>query len=133
MKSGRLKTIAYWIFTVWLAFGMTSSGLVQLFRIEGTHEFIITDLGYPDYFLTVLGIWKLLGVVTILAPRFPLIKEWAYAGFFFVASGAAVSQLAVGNSFGEVFPGILLGALTVISWWLRPASRRLAGVPGVRV
>lgn len=125
MKPGRIKTIAYWIFTVWVCFGMASSGIFQLIRFEGAHEFIITDLGYPDYFLNIIGIWKLLGVVVVLAPGLALFKEWAYAGFFFIASGAVASHVAVGSPFGEVFPGILLGALTVTSWWLRPENRRL--------
>jgi uncharacterized membrane protein YphA (DoxX/SURF4 family) len=126
MKPERLKIIAYWIFTVWLCFGMLSSGIFQLIRMKGTHEFIINNLGYPDYFLTILGVWKILGVMAILAPGLALLKEWAYAGFFFVAMGVIWSHVASGSPFGEVFPGILLMALTVISWWLRPASRKLA-------
>jgi hypothetical protein len=122
----KVKPILYWITTLWLCFGMLSSGIVQLFRVEGAHEFIITNLGYPDYFLNILGVWKFLGVVAVLAPGFGLVKEWAYAGFFFVAMGVIWSHVAVGNSFGDVFPGILLMALTVASWTLRPASRRLA-------
>lgn len=126
MRPGLPKTIAYWIFTVWLCFGMLSSGLFQLFRVKDTHEFIINDLGYPDYFLTILGVWKVLGVAALLAPRLALLKEWAYAGFFFVAMGVIWSHAASGNGFGEIFPGVLLMALTVASWWLRPESRRLA-------
>jgi hypothetical protein len=124
--AGKVKTVFYWITTLWLCFGMLSSGIVQLFRVEGAHEFIITNLGYPDYFLNILGVWKFLGVVAVLAPGLGLVKEWAYAGFFFVAMGVIWSHVAVGNPFGDVFPGILLMALTVASWTLRPASRRLA-------
>jgi hypothetical protein len=127
MKPGRLKTIAYWIFTVWVCFGMLSSGMFQLLRVAGTHEFIINNLGYPDYFLTILGVWKILGVAAILAPGLGLLKEWAYAGFFFVAMGVIWSHTASGSPFGEVFPGILLMVLTVASWWLRPPSRRVGG------
>lgn len=130
MKPGRTQTIAYWFFTIWLSFGMLASGLAQLFRIEGAHEFIVNDLGYPDYFLNILGVWKILGVAAVLAPRFPLLKEWAYAGFFFVGTGVIWSHAAAGSGFGEIFPGILLTALTVVSWWLRPASRRLPGTSG---
>lgn len=128
MKPGRLNAIAYWILTVWLCFGMVSSALMQLLRIEGAHEFIITQLGYPDYFLNIIGVWKILGAIAVLAPRFPLLKEWAYAGFFFLGTGVIWSHAASGNGFGEIFPGILLTALTVASWWLRPASRRLVPV-----
>ena len=126
MKPGRLKLIAYWVFTIWVCFGMLSSGVVQLFRVEGAHEFIVNDLGYPDYFLNILGVWKILGVLALLAPGLALLKEWAYAGFFFVAMGVIWSHVAAGSAFGEIFPGILLMALTVASWWLRPESRRLA-------
>jgi hypothetical protein len=126
MKPGRIKSVAYWIFTLWLCFGMLSSALFQLFRVKGAHEFIIDNLGYPDYFLTILGAWKILGAVAVLAPGYALVKEWAYAGFFFVASGIIWSHVAVGNPFGDVFPGILLMALTGLSWWLRPESRKLA-------
>lgn len=81
-------------------------------------------LGYPLYFLSILGIWKLLGVVTVLIPKFPVVKEWAYAGFFFTASGAIFSHLAVGDAAAELFgPGLLL-VLTVVSWYFRPADRR---------
>ncbi len=126
MKPGRLKTIAYWIFTIWLSFGMLSSAAVQLLRVEGAHEFILDDLGYPSYFLNIIGVWKILGVAAILAPGFALLKEWAYAGFFFLATGIIGSHAASESPFGEILPGILLLALTVLSWWLRPASRKLA-------
>ena len=72
--------IIYWISTIWLALGMLSSGIVQLLNMKEEVDFIIR-LGYPMYFLTILGIWKILGVVTVLIPKFPLLKEWAYAGF----------------------------------------------------
>jgi hypothetical protein len=61
----------------------------------------------------------------VLVPRFPLLKEWAYAGFFFLTTGAVFSHLAVGHAAAELFPGSLLLVLTVISWYFRPADRRL--------
>lgn len=117
--------IIYWISTLWLSLGMVSSGIVQLLNMEEETEFII-ELGYPPYLLTILGIWKLLGVVAVLVPRFPLLKEWAYAGFFFAMSGAAVSHIAVDGSFSELFPSLLLLVLTAVSWYSRPADRRIA-------
>ena len=117
--------IIYWIATLWLGLGMASTGVVQLLQLKEETEFII-HLGYPAYFLTILGVWKLLGVLVILLPRLPLVKEWAYAGFFFVASGAVISQLATGHTgIGDWFPGLLLLVLTVLSWYFRPAGRRL--------
>ena len=114
--------IIYWIATVWLSLGMFSTGIVQLIQYEEGIEATLR-LGYPAYFLTILGAWKLLGVGAILLPKLPLIKEWAYAGFFFSMSGAIFSHLAVGDPLGELFPPLLLLVLTVLSWYFRPASR----------
>ena len=90
--------------------------------------FGITHLGYPVYFLTILGIWKILGVVALLVPKFPLLKEWAYAGFFFIMSGAIFSHIAVGDAMKEIFPSLLLLILTVVSWYFRPAERKIIPV-----
>lgn len=116
--------IIYWIATGWLALGMLSTGIVQLFRME-EEVASITHLGYPAYLLSILGIWKLLGVVAVLVPRMPLLKEWAYAGFFFAMSGATVSRLIIGDGFGDVAPSLLLVVLTLLSWHFRPADRRM--------
>jgi hypothetical protein len=115
--------IIYWIATLWLALGMTSTGLVQLMKSKEEVD-KITHLGYPLYFLTLLGVWKILGVVAVLIPKFPVVKEWAYAGFFFAMSGAAFSHVASGNPPGEIFPSLLLLALTLVSWYFRPANRK---------
>jgi hypothetical protein len=116
--------IIYWFFTLWLALGMLSTGIVQLIRSDD--ELIrITHLGYPVYFLTILGLWKILGVIAVLAPGFPRLKEWAYSGFFFAMSGAAISHIAVADPAGEIFPSLLLLAITLMSWYFRPAARRI--------
>jgi uncharacterized membrane protein YphA (DoxX/SURF4 family) len=116
--------IIYWIATLWLALGMLSSGIVQLFKVKTEGDFI-AGLGYPVYFLTILGVWKILGVVALLMPGFPLLKEWAYAGFFFVMSGAIFSHLVSGDSVNELFPSLLLLILVVVSWYFRPADRKI--------
>lgn len=119
--------IIYWISTLWLALGMLSTGMVQLLKPE--EEVVkITHLGYPVYFLTILGVWKILGVAAVLIPKFPRLKEWAYAGFFFAMSGAAFSHVAAGDSANEIFPSVLLLILTVISWYFRPADRKTVSV-----
>lgn len=92
--------IIYWIATVWLALGMTSTGVVQLIKMKEEVD-MMTHLGYPLYFLSIIGIWKILGVIAILVPKFPLLKEWAYAGFFFAMSGAVFSHLAMGDGAKE--------------------------------
>jgi uncharacterized membrane protein YphA (DoxX/SURF4 family) len=115
--------IIYWIATLWLALGMTSTGIVQLIKMKEEVE-KMTQLGYPTYFLAILGVWKLLGVVAILIPKFPLLKEWAYAGFFFAMSGATISHVFVGHPTSEIFPSILLLVLTAVSWYFRPSDRK---------
>ena len=116
--------ILYWISTLWLSLGMLSTGIVQLFKVEDEIEFIL-DMGYPVYFLPLLGIWKILGVVVVLIPKLPLVKEWAYAGFFFSMTGAIYSHIALENSINEILPPLLLLTLTVISWFYRPADRKI--------
>lgn len=117
--------VIYWVSTLWLALGMLSSAVVQLMRVpEGVQS--VTHLGYPAYLLSILGVWKILGVITILVPKFPVVKEWAYAGFFFVTTGALASHITMGDPIGEIFPSVLLLTLTVVSWYLRPTSRRVA-------
>lgn len=120
----KTKKVVYWVSTVWLALGMTSTGIVQLTRMkEEVANF--NSLGYPLYLMTLIGSWKMLGVLAILVPKFPLLKEWAYAGFFFAMSGAIVSHLVSGHGVVELFGPGLLGSLTVVSWYFRPAGRRL--------
>lgn len=126
--------IIFWISTAWLALGMLSTGVVQLFRAKGGQGGVdmITHLGYPVYFLTIVGAWKILGVVAVLLPGtyvfLNLLKEWAYAGFFFVMSGAIFSHLASGDPVSEIAPALLLLILTVVSWYFRPADRKIISV-----
>lgn len=116
--------IIYWIATVWLSLGMVATGVVQLIKME-QEVTMMQHLGYPVYVLTLLGVWKILGVVAVLVPKFPLLKEWAYAGFFFAMSGAVFSHIAVGDAAKELFGPVLLIVLTMVSWYFRPADRKL--------
>jgi uncharacterized membrane protein YphA (DoxX/SURF4 family) len=126
--------IIYWIATIWLSTGMLSTGVFQLFhaKVEGSLSppgvYGIVHLGFPVYFLTILGVWKILGVVAILIPKFPLLKEWAYAGFFFIMSGAIYCHIAVDDPAKELIPATLNLFITVVSWYFRPAGRRLISV-----
>jgi uncharacterized membrane protein YphA (DoxX/SURF4 family) len=122
--------IIYWIATIWLALGMVATGTGQLVKMKAGQggADMITHLGYPVYLLTLLGIWKILGLVAVLIPKFPLLKEWAYAGFFFVMAGAIFSHIAVGDSISKIFPSLLLLILTVVSWYFRPADRKIISV-----
>jgi hypothetical protein len=127
VSSTKSTKIIYWVATIWLALGMFSTGIVQLIKME-EEVAVITGLGYPVYFLTLLGLWKILGVVVVLIPKFPLLKEWAYAGFFFAMSGAIFSHLAIGNGAKELFGPALLLVLTAASWYFRPADRKMVSV-----
>lgn len=125
MEATKTKKIIYWVATLWLALGMTATGIVQVMKMEEEAK-VIAQLGYPAYLMTIIGIWKLLGVIAVLLPGFPLVKEWAYAGFFFVMSGAICSHIAVGDPVTTMLGPLLLIMLTVTSWYLRPASRKLS-------
>ena len=109
--------IIYWIATVWLALGMVSTGIVQLIKLKEEVEKTSLHLGYPTYFLTIIGIWKLLGAVAILLPKTGLLKEWTYAGFVFITTGAIFSHFAVGDGPVEYFGATLLLLLTFLSWY----------------
>ncbi|MCK7554883.1 DoxX family protein [Chitinophaga sedimenti] len=121
--SPKIKTIIYWVATLWLALGMVSTGAVQVLQIKEQIDPVIA-LGYPAYFLLILGVAKILGVIAVLLPKLPLLKEWAYAGFVFMMAGAIISHVAMGDAAG-MFPALLLLVLTGLSWYFRPASRQL--------
>ncbi len=125
--AGRTFKIIYWIATGWLALGMISTGAGQLLKVKAGQggADMINHLGYPVYLLTLLGIWKVLGVVTVLIPKYPLLKEWAYAGFFFVMTGAMFSHIASGDSVTSIFPSLGLLILSVVSWYFRPVDRKI--------
>src|SRR5258706_5754531 len=118
--------IIYWIATIWLALGMVATGTGQLIKMKAGQggADMITHLGYPVYLLTLLGIWKVLGVIAVLIPKFPLLKEWAYAGFFFVMAGTVFSHIAIGDPVNALFPPLLLLILALVSWYFRPANRK---------
>ncbi len=116
--------IIYWIATLWLSLGMVSTGIVQIIPIEEEAQ-KMSELGYQAYFLRIIGTGKLLGVIAILVPRFPLVKEWAYAGFFFLMTGAVFSHLFNRDALTEYFGPVLLLVLTIVSWYYRPSDRKL--------
>ncbi len=116
--------IIYWISTIWLSLGMASTGVVQISQMNDEVQ-KMSLLGYPSYFLVIIGVWKLLGVIVVLIPKYPLFKEWAYAGFIFVMTGAIFSHLAVRDEAIEYFGPVLLVVLTIVSWYFRPLNRKL--------
>lgn len=129
MKKTSIKTAAYWITTV---LGPTSFVIGGVLSLRQSPDVLagMQHLGYPLYFATLLGAWKLLGAIAITAPGLPRVKEWAYAGFCFDLTAAAISHAAVGDSTGDIAAPLVFLALVAASWALRPASRRL-GAPHV--
>lgn len=123
-RAMRGKMIGYWVTTVIVALVLFSGGLFQVMHQTGAVEGI-TRLGYPVYVVTILGVWKMLGGVALLAPRTPRLKEWAYAGAIFDLTGAALSQAASDTGTGHIVWPLGLAALAVASWALRPESRIL--------
>jgi len=119
----KLRKVIYWIATIWLSLGMVSTAIVQLMGIEEEQD-MFSRLGYPPYLMTLLGILKILGVIVVLVPRHPVLKEWAYAGFFFAMFGAMFSHIASGTA-NELFGSTLLIVLTIVSWYFRPGERKL--------
>ena len=133
----KAKSIAYWTTTILVAMPIGSGGVGQLAQFHANPHSVVPVLGYPMYFFAILGFWKILGAIAILVPRYPRLKEWAYAGIFFDLTGAAASCAAVGGygvyAFHVLAPLILAG-LTVASWALRTPSRTIGvlfpgGVP----
>lgn len=123
-----VKNAAYWGTTALFSLALGGGGLGHL---SGAMAEAMAHLGYPAYFSTIIGTWKVLGVVALLAPGFPRLKEWAYAGFTVLLTGAAASHAASGDGAVEVIvPLVLLGVMAA-SWALRPASRVLGTLPGV--
>jgi DoxX-like family len=122
----KAKNIAYWTTTGLIAFFIGGGGVAQIAQYLGNPHGVVPVLRYPLYFFAILGFWKVLGAIAILAPRFPRLKEWAYAGIFFDLTGAVASVVAVGvygaYAFHVLAPLILAG-ITVASWALRPQIR----------
>ena len=121
----RAHTIAYWVTTALVVSELALGGVWDVLRVPQVRV-LIERLGYPLYFLVILGIWKLLGAVALVIPRFPRLKEWAYAGVFFDLTGAIASQWAAGliDAGTMAYPMVMTG-VAIASWALRPPSRRL--------
>ena len=117
-------TVGYWLTTAVVAAELGVGGIWDIARIPFVSD-LVTHLGYPSYFLVLLGSWKVLGAVALLVPRRALLKEWAYAGAFFTYTGAIVSHLATGYAVAEVGVLAVMTVLTVLSWALRPPGRRM--------
>lgn len=133
-----MKSVTYWIATILIASETVAGGAVDVVHgrsmvVTGTPVLeVVTSLGYPAYVLTIIGVWKLLGGATLLAPRLPRLKEWAYAGVVIELTSAAVSLSVRGYGMGDIATPLLLAALAIASWALRPQSRMLGSVLPLR-
>jgi hypothetical protein len=126
-----MKSIGYWVATTVIALETFVGGITDLVHggtglVSGPPVVgIVTHLGYPVYILTILGVWKLLGAVVIVAPGLPRLKEWAYAGVLFELTGAAASYVLHGEITSALAAPLALAALAIISWLLRSDGRVL--------
>lgn len=118
------KTIGYWATTGLFALAITGAGIADV-MLTPDMAAAMEHLGYPGYFARILGTWKILGALALVAPAFPRLKEWAYAGFFFNLTGAAISHLAVGDGLAGAAPPLVLGLLATASYLLRPDALAL--------
>jgi uncharacterized membrane protein YphA (DoxX/SURF4 family) len=118
------RMLAYWITTVLAALLFTVPGIGLIGHIPHFME-DMSRLGYPPYFPTILGIWKILGAAAILAPGLPRLKEWAYAGMVFDLSGATLSHLIIGGMVVKSVVPSLIACIVIASWKLRTGSRVL--------
>jgi uncharacterized membrane protein YphA (DoxX/SURF4 family) len=129
MKRQTIRTVAFWTATIFGPASFVIGGVINLSQSQQVAE-TMHHLGYPLYFAAILGFWKLAGAIAIVAPGFPRLKEWAYAGFFFDLTAAAASRAAVGDSAADVIAPLVFLALVMTSWALRPSSRKLGAQSG---
>lgn len=121
---GRAGRTAYWITTAVSAAAFAIPGAANLAHVPHIAS-DMAHLGYPPYFLTLLGTWKLAAAIAILVPRFPRLKEWAYAGMIFDLTGAAASRAAMHDGAAMIVIPLLIAAVVFLSWATRPDSRKL--------
>ncbi|MBX7152693.1 DoxX family protein [bacterium] len=124
MNNEKVKTVIYWIATGLTVLNYAFGGVMYMSANEQVAAGM-AQLGYPLYFAVMLGVWKFLGAIALAVPKFPLVKEWAYAGMFFNLTSAAISNAVVGNPAGDVIAPLIGLVLVIVSWALRPASRRM--------
>lgn len=126
--TAKTKSIVYWTMTILVAFPIGSGGVGQIAQYAANPHGTVPVLLYPLYFFAILGVWKVLGAIAILVPRYPLLKEWAYAGIFFDLTGAAAS-CAMSGGYGaygfHIIAPLIITGFTVASWALRPPSRKI--------
>ena len=126
LKSSRttMERAAYWVCTALVVFFIGSGGLAYALQVPDVVQGAAA-LGFPVHFIVLLGFWKVLGSIAILAPGLPRIKEWAYAGILFDLTGAASATIATGGEWWHAAAPLSIALLLAASWALRPDSRKL--------
>ena len=114
------KKVLYWASTGFTVLALTVIAASDLLRVPAVMAGLI-HLGYPAYFATILGVWKLLGSAAILSPGHPRLKEWAYAGMFFTLTGAAPSHTVSGDPVANILVPLVLLGFVMTSWALQSA------------
>src|SRR6476660_6221648 len=120
----RVRAMVYWAATLIIALELAAGGVWDILQIAYVHDLVVEHLGYPAYFLVILGVWNIPGAAALLIPRFPRITEWAYAGAFFTYTGAVASHLAVGDSVSVWWGPFVFAGIMLVSWILYPSVRR---------
>lgn len=115
--------IIYWISTGLLCFSMLG-GIGQLLQVKEVVKGF-APLGYPTYFISILGFWKATAIIALLIPKFPLLKEWTYAGIIFAMTGASISHIASNSPTIHIFPPLIVCAIAIFSWYFRPSDRKI--------
>ena len=126
VSAGKGRVIGFWVLTGMVVLSQGASGIMDLTGAEAVASGI-TLLGYPSYLLYILGPAKLAGVAVLAIPKMPRLKEWAYAGFAIDFLGAAASHVLNGDGIQLIAPALVLFAVLMGSYFLRPADRCLAG------
>jgi uncharacterized membrane protein YphA (DoxX/SURF4 family) len=129
MNKQKIKIVAYWVTTIFGPASFIMGGFLFSTR-NAQITATLSHLGYPIYFASILGAWKVLGAIAVVIPRLPRLKEWAYAGFFFDLTSAAASRFFVGDGVTDILAPIGFLALVIASWALRPESRKLQSTEG---
>ncbi|MBC8082345.1 MAG: DoxX family protein [Hymenobacter sp.] len=128
-KASTLQTVGYWVATGLVLFELLYGASWDFNWVnKGYVQTVMTHLNYPSFLPAMLGAAKLSAALVLLAPRLPVLKEWAYAGLTFLFGGAVASHLAAGDGMNVTVWPLAFGTLVLASWWLRPANRRVAAV-----
>ena len=115
------KKIAFIAVTALFALATLPGAVMDLIQPQIAVDMMV-KLGLPLHILTLVGIWKLLGIAALATPRYRRLNEWAYAGFFFDLTGAAFLHGA-GGDYAGIAPPLVLVSLLAASYVLRNRAR----------